>query len=97
MVVVAILGFSNGDPNLLLYPYDDDSNQCGYKNLTDYPYIYFYKTLSNAQSLNITASMSGVCVASCPTVNEKLNCTPTTHNPDCSVSIVDFYVSTPCK
>jgi hypothetical protein len=97
-VVVTGLGFNQGDPNLVLYPYDEDTRQCGRGNFTDYPYLYFYKAVSNFQSINTTGIVNGVCVSSCPgNYTGKLNCTATKANPSCSVDYLNFYVSTPCK
>lgn len=42
-VVCGLYGFSQGEPELLTYPYDSSGNQCG-KDLDaaeDYPYIYW--------------------------------------------------------
>jgi hypothetical protein len=96
-VVVTILGFSQGNPNAVLYPYDEQSRQCGFQGLADYPYLYFYAAVSNLKTINTTGVVQGVCVSSCPTnFTGKLNCTPTVQNKDCSVNQIDFYVSIPC-
>ena len=46
-VVVAVLGFRNGDPSLILYPYDEDGNECGRNETKDYKYLYFYNSIEN--------------------------------------------------
>ena len=104
MVIVAGLGFSEGNPNVVLYPYDEDGNQCGrvnVSNLTNYPYIYFYNVTANVQNYNFTGIAQGVCVSSCPSTFNgtytTLNCYPTKLNPNCAVQQYSFYVSTTCK
>ena len=37
-VVVAVLGFKNGDPSLILYPYDEDGNECGRNETKDHAF-----------------------------------------------------------
>lgn len=98
MVVVAVLGFSQGNPNLVLYPYDEDGRQCGRTSETlKYPYLYLYKTIEQISSASLNNTTDGVCVSSCPiTYNGSLDCIPTTKNIDCSVTQKNFYVSTPC-
>jgi len=98
MIVVTGLGFSKGNPNLVLYPYDDDGRQCGFQNMKDYPYLYFYQAVSNLKTINTTGVVQGVCVSSCPgNYTASLNCSKTKANPNCSVKQIDYYVSTPCK
>jgi choline transporter-like protein 2/4/5 len=98
-VVVTALGFAQGNPNLVLYPYDEDGRQCGRDNSTlNYPYLYFYAAVSNLKDYNVTGVAQGVCVSTCPSnFTGTLNCISTKKNPKCAVSIFDFYVSTPCK
>jgi hypothetical protein len=99
MVIVTILGFSQGNPNLVLYPYDEDGRQCGLNGLKEYPYLYFYEAVSNYKDINITNIVQGVCVSECPSEYSTgiLNCTATKDNPNCKVSAENFYVSTECK
>lgn len=98
MGVVTILGFSQGNPDLVLYPYDEDGNQCGRGTLAQYPYLYLYKAVSNLQSYNITHIAQGVCVSSCPSeYTETLPCYSTVKNPDCSIDKIDFYSSAECN
>jgi hypothetical protein len=98
MVIVTIMGFSEGNPQLVLYPYDTDGRQCGYTTLTAYPYLYFDQAVSNFKTVNVTGIATGVCVSSCPsTYTGVLACAPTTNNPNCQVAQTDFYVSIACK
>lgn len=99
MVIVAILGFVKGNPDLVLYPYDEDGNQCGMANNTlEYKYLYLYQTVDDAKDLNITQLTKGVCVRSCPSnYTGFLDCLPTKQNPKCSVTWKNFYYSTGCK
>jgi hypothetical protein len=97
MIIVTILGFSQGNPQLVLYPYDEDGRQCGMKELETYPYLYFYKASENFKDINTSIMIQGVCVSECP--KEKTNtlkCKATSSNPDCSVSDINFYVSIGC-
>lgn len=101
MVVVAVFGFTKGNPNLLIYPYDENGRACGLQ-LPGYPYIYFYNAVSqialggNASSI-LTQSF---CVASCPSnwSNLVLNCTPpkSNNNNSCAVTFPNLYLSSPC-
>lgn len=102
------IGFSQGDPNLVLYPYDEDGKQCGRSNgtlynYTSYPYIYFYAAVSNVKDYNVTGLIQGVCVSSCPKnftgsllTPGTIDCMPTTKNPNCQVLKTDFYDSISC-
>lgn len=100
MAVIAGLGFSEGRPDLVFTPMDEDGRNCG-KNLTaDYPYIYLYSVVSNFQSVaNVTNVLSNsVCVSSCPkNYTGFLPCAKTTKNPTCAVNLIDFYSSYACK
>jgi hypothetical protein len=98
MVIVTILGFSQGNPNLVLYPYDEDGRQCGRNDLKEYPYLYFYQAVSNFKDINVTNIIQGVCVSECPSEYvENLKCVPTRDNQNCAVSENNFYVSTECN
>ena len=99
MVVVGILGFTKGNPNLLIYPYDENGKACGldYKN---YPYLYYYNAVS---SLSFSGNKSNIlgnsfCVANCPSnwTNTTLSCSPPV-NKTCNVTIDNLYLSSPCK
>jgi hypothetical protein len=99
MVLVAALGFSQGNPDLVLYPYDEDGRQCGRNETTlGYPYLYLYKTMEQILDAEIGNITTGVCVSECPTTfTGTLNCTPTKNNPNCEVTEKNFYRSTSCK
>ena len=98
MAIITIMGFSEGNPQLVLYPYDTDGNQCGFSTPTKlFPYLYFDKAVSNFKTIS-TNIASGVCVSSCPsTYTGFLPCAPTTNNPTCVVLKSDFYASMACK
>jgi hypothetical protein len=97
-VVVASFGFSRGNPNLVLYPYDENNRQCGIDAGINYPYLYFYNTIGNLEKFNTTGAVQGVCVSNCPKqYTGKLSCLPTTINPDCAITNSSFYVSMPCN
>jgi choline transporter-like protein 2/4/5 len=96
-IVIASLGFTKGNPNLIIYPYDEDGVQCG-KEGQPYQYLYFYNTVSNLASVtNATAIAQGVCVTTCPNSYGKLDCRPTKKNPLCDVTAENFYFSTTCN
>ncbi len=98
MIIVTILGFSQGNPQLVLYPYDEDGRQCGLNDLETYKYLYFYKAAENFKEIKTSNIIQGVCVSECP--KEKTNtlkCKPTKSNPDCSVSDINFYISIGCN
>ncbi len=98
MVIVTAYGFNQGNPDLVLYPYDEDGRQCGRLNNTLYPYLYLYNAVSDVKSVNITNITRGVCVTYCPTnYTGYLSCLPTKNNANCSVTWENFYVSTECK
>jgi hypothetical protein len=96
-VVIAAFGFTKGNPNLLIYPYDEDGYQCGYKKGEQFPYLYFYNSVDNVKDFNTTGIAQGVCVKDCPEVyKETLDCMPTLNNPYCKVTNTSFYSSMPC-
>jgi hypothetical protein len=97
MGIVTIMGFSQGDPNLVLYPYDEDGNQCGRSKLVEYPYLYLYAASSNLKEFDLGKVAQGICLTSCPTnYTGILPCYPTSKNPACTIKSDDFYVSTSC-
>ena len=51
-VVVCVMGVKGGDPNLVLYPYDEDGKQCGRDEYKDYKFLYFYNVVGNLQNFN---------------------------------------------
>ena len=99
-VVVAVLGFKNGDPSLILYPYDEDGNECGRNETKDYKYLYFYNSIENFKNLDISGIINGICVKTCPTdsLTESqqtytLDCYPTKNNTNCIVTKQNYYTS----
>jgi len=63
MVVVGFLGFSKGDPDLLIYPYDSAGFQCGRPSTptNDFNYLYYVNPDSDDKTT--------VCVKFCPSSN----------------------------
>ena len=102
-IVIAILGFTKGQPSLFFYVYDEDGNACGKDDYEDYPYIYFYSVISNAKNLNASSVINGICVRECPqkSISESLNpliildCKNTSNNPNCNVTYENYYQSKP--
>ena len=100
LVYVAVFSFDKGDPNLVLYPYDEDSHQCGKGDLKDYPYLYFYKAKDNLKKAITRREINAFCLTECP--KEELNetqssitlpCYPTEQNKDCMVTKSNYYTS----
>ena len=102
MVAVGILGFTKGNPNLLIYPYDENGRACGLQ-VQGYPYIYFYNAVAQLSFSGNSSLILGqsFCTASCPTDwnNNTLNCTApkSNNNNSCYVSYTNLYLSSPCK
>lgn len=96
-VVVTGLGFSKGNPDLLVYVYDEDGHACGKSGeaAADYPLLYLYDAISQIKSLKTDFINQSICVKRCPTSydNTTLECLPTTNNTDCSVSEDNIYLS----
>jgi len=67
MIACIIMGFLNGEPDMLMAPVDYNGNICGYsENTVDYPYLYIYDLNSAINEPN-QLFQYGVCVKSCPT------------------------------
>ena len=99
---VGYLGFSGGNPKVILYPYDDDGNQCGQDKLKDYKYLYFYDAKGDLLNFLDEQSVSVVCVKECPkeekpTEDYVLDCYKTSANPNCIVSKDNYYEGVECK
>lgn len=101
---VAVIGFKEGNPELILYPYDEDGNQCGINTLKEYKFVYFYKSKTNIQNLNTSNIANAICIKSCPnqTITEEsadlaLDCYPTNNNPNCWIQRSNYYTSKECK
>ena len=99
-VVVGYFGFTKGDPQALLYTYDEDGNACGRtKGYEDYPYLYFYSVISGATSLSTEQATKGICVKECPKEKlgndeyKTLECKPTKGNTNCRVTKINYYES----
>lgn len=99
MVIVAGLGFSEGKPDLVFTPFDEDGRNCGLNETASHPYLYLYSVISNVKTLNATKVLSNsVCVKNCPqNYTGILDCFPTTLNKLCVITEENFYSSTSCK
>lgn len=75
MIVIAIYGFTNGDPAALATPFDSEGNQCGLtKGYSDFPYIFFANPVnfgSNESDDSSTLAFNLVCVRSCPWYSDR--------------------------
>ena len=104
-VAVCVLGVGYGDPNLILYPYDDDEKQCGRGDYKDYKYLYFYQTTNNLKTFNTSKIANAFCVKECPNKQYHddnqtaytLDCKPTSQSKGCDVLPVDYYNSSSSK
>lgn len=98
-VIVTIMGYNGGQPELLMYIYDEDGNPCGREgNVTaDYPYLYLYNAISQAKSLDSQFANQGICVKECPTSFNQttLDCYPVTNNTNCTVEEENVFLSYP--
>ena len=103
-VIVALLGFFMGKPELILYAYDEDGKACGFdEGYEEYNALYFYNVLENLKSLEVTKIVNAFCVKDCPQnkymkdqykdKNIKLDCKPTKNNQDCSIKFENYYQS----
>jgi hypothetical protein len=70
-VFVGLYSYDKGDPNIILYPYDDDGIQCGIGDYKDYKYIYFYRAKEDAKDLKVGSMLSAFCVKEC--INTKIS------------------------
>ena len=86
MVAAGGYGLINGQPHLLLTPWDSDENGCGYSpDTVDYPYIYFpFINTNAAQSAAANPSEASIsdifqyatCVKTCPLATGTVDCKP---------------------
>ncbi|CAG9332171.1 unnamed protein product [Blepharisma stoltei] len=80
MVTVAVIGFENGDPYLLIYPHDSSGFQCGRDGrvTSDYKYLYYPSPIHDPDYK--------VCVKHCPKqYNQKnIECYPNRWVTDCT-------------
>ncbi len=93
------MGFSSGQPEKLITPFDEDGRNCGLNATLDYKYLYLYNSIENAQTLNTSKLFANaICVKNCPVnYTGTLDCYPTSKNPKCAVSLLNFYTSQSCK
>ncbi len=102
-IIIALLGFFMGNPELILYSYDEDGIACGKDDYQDYKLLYFYDVIGNIEKLEIQKIVNAFCVKECP--NKKYNkdeyknknitidCKGTKNNPNCTVSYKNYYQS----
>lgn len=90
-------GWWFGNPDKVLYFYDDDGKQCGLGFLTNYPYVYMYNTVTRLEEGGIdTFTGETFCVKACPTnYLEPVICKPTKKKTDCLVKFKNLYLSEP--
>ena len=50
-IIIALLGFFMGNPELILYSYDEDGIACGKDDYQDYKLLYFYDVIGNIEKL----------------------------------------------
>ena len=72
---IGFIGFSKGEPELLIYPYDSSGHQCGRPNRDTHDYQYVYYAAANMQSKISDYKKYRICLKHCPHDNgEKLIC-----------------------
>ena len=99
-VFVGLYSYDKGDPNIILYPYDDDGRQCGREDYKDYKYIYFYEAKENVKSIKLGGVLNAFCVKDC--IKTKIpegqtymtfDCKTTSKKTDCNVDEDNYYTS----
>lgn len=82
MFAVGIAGFSQGDPNILMYPHDSSGNQCGRPNRATHNYKYLYYPSADYNT------DYKVCVKECPESSNSIsNCYINSWVLDCEFKI----------
>lgn len=98
-VVVTVIGYREGNPNAIMYIYDEDGNACGKAGdkAANFPYLYLYQAVSKASKGDYQFTKQGICVKQCPISydNTTLNCLQTTNNTNCQVTKENIYLSSP--
>ena len=103
-VIIALSGFLLGDPNKILYPYDEDGHACGLdKGYENYTMLYFYDVIGNLEQFQVSKIVNAFCVHECPKEkldkndykekNITLDCIGTKNNPNCEVTYKNYYRS----
>lgn len=80
--VVAFFAFREGDPKTLLYPTDSEGNICGFGNLEDKKFLFYFDLLKCASPSVLLKGCPTpqVCVEHCP--NETFQAFTVEQNPD---------------
>jgi hypothetical protein len=66
---VGIVGFTKGDPELLIYPFDSSGHQCGRPNRDTHDYQYVYYAAANKQDDVSDYKKYRICLKHCPKGN----------------------------
>lgn len=85
MILVGSVGYYNGDPNLILHPFDSSGNQCGNSDYgtQNYSFVYFSNPTDEDRF--------NVCVESCPTSNwQNISCFTNTWVVNCDNGEVTY-------
>ena len=95
MLACGAFGWWSGNPDKIIYFYDDDSRQCGRGIMTDYKYLYLYSAVTELKKVNTnTWSSLAFCVKKCPTnYRDPVQCSPTKKKTDCLVDFENLYLS----
>ena len=103
-IVIGFLGFSMGQPQKILFPYDEDGKACGYdEGYEEYKMLYFYDVIDNLEKFDVSKIVNAFCVKECPKKkydkneykdkNITLDCKGTKNNQNCSVIFKNYYKS----
>ena len=87
MVGMAGYGLVKGNVRKLIGPVSGDHQICGADSLQDYQFLYI-TDLHFTQDEISKIFQSGVCVKTCPSVGESIECSPTSEVPDCNSASV---------
>ena len=94
MIALGVFGYQNGDPDILIYPYDSEGNQCGRPDTktADYPYLYYTDGIefSDFKYTVNTEAKYKVCVKQClPNIeNIEYNCYPNSFVWKCDYTVI---------
>lgn len=75
LITIGIIGFTKGDPDLLIYPYDSSGHQCGRPDRDTHSYKYIYYAAANIQDDIDDYKKYRICLKHCPKEDdEELEC-----------------------
>ena len=94
MITLGIFGYKNGDPAMILYPYDSAGNQCGRPDTNGSLYHYVYFVNYDYASTSEPETKYKVCLKTCPTDSTSFDDSNVLANSFVSYSFNTFTVTT---